>query len=145
MKKKALSNCYIGSFLAICLTLFACQPPAKPKVIVNVKNTIGTPVTGAWVYIYPDATYLNPDIATPADTADQNFMNGLTTNTQNQLLLDSDPTLLDSALSDAQGKVTFEKDFPMILNVLAIKDTLSGNGMANFIEDEVTNVQVTIN
>ena len=145
MKNKALTNWYIGSILVVCLTLFSCTKPQKPKVIVNVKNTVGSPVVGAWVYIFPDETYLNPDIATPADTADQNFMNGLTTNTQNQLLLESNSELIDSALSDAQGKAIFEKDHPMILNVLAILDTLSGSGMANFIENETTNVQVTIN
>ena len=61
------------------------------------------------------------------------------------MLIASDTNLIEEAVSDAQGKAEFTKTYPMILNVSVIKDSLTGTGMANFVEDETTEIQITIN
>lgn len=44
----------------------------------------------------------------------------------------------------ASGTVEFEFENPVIMNVIATKDGMSGTGLAKMEEDEVTNVEVTI-
>lgn len=145
MKKKAVYQMYIGLLVVVLTGLVACTKPTDPKVIVNVKYTNGQAVTGATVRIFPNEFYLNPDIASPADTADSSFINQLTQDEISLMLIASDTNLIEEAVSDAQGKAEFTKTYPMILNVSVIKDSLAGTGMANFVEDETTEIQITIN
>ncbi|MDC3220277.1 hypothetical protein OAT71_00530 [Flavobacteriales bacterium] len=145
MKKKVHSQMYIGLLVVVLTGLIACTKPTDPVVVVNVKYTNGQSATGAIVTIFPNDSFLNPDIASPADTADTNFMNTLDLNQKLNLMLASDSNLIEKVTSDAQGKAEFTKAYPMILNISVVKDSLSGTGMANFVEDETTEVQITIN
>lgn len=142
MKKKHLSPSFIVVLLMAFVVLIACEEPIDPKVIVNVKNVDGESVSGAKVIFYPTSTYLNPD--SDIDITDTNQ-----TVTEEDVALETiqadSTTLIDTLITDATGTVEKTQEYAMILNLLVIKDTLVGRSIANFVEEEVNEVFITIN